>query len=76
MVDRGDTGNFLNLPYFKEDGGLRYAFKEDGSAATLDEFLDMAETAAIDEDQLDALLKKEEAVVDEEIRTARRAYRL
>lgn len=28
----------------------------------------MAETAAIDEDQLDALLKKEEAVVDEEIK--------
>ena len=68
LVDRGDTGNFLNLPYFKEDGGLRYAFKEDGSAATLDEFLDMAETAAIDEDQLDALLKKDETVVDEEIK--------
>ena len=33
-----DTGNFLNLPYFNGDESLRYAFKEDGTAATLQEF--------------------------------------
>ena len=33
-----DTGNFLNLPYFKGDNTTRYAFKEDGSAASLEEF--------------------------------------
>lgn len=38
LVDRGDTGNFLNLPYFGGDSGTRYAFKGDGTAATLAEF--------------------------------------
>ena len=31
-----DTGNFLNLPYFNGDQTTRYAFKEDGEAATLE----------------------------------------
>jgi len=38
LVDRGDTGNFLNLPYFGADNGTRYAFNLDGSAATLEQF--------------------------------------
>jgi len=33
-----DTGNFLNLPYFNGDDTTRYAFKQDGEAATLEEF--------------------------------------
>jgi hypothetical protein len=33
-----DTGNFLNLPYFGGDNTTRYAFREDGEAATLEEF--------------------------------------
>lgn len=41
LVDRGDTGNFLNLPYFAGDNGTRYAFKADGSAASLDEFYEL-----------------------------------
>ena len=47
LVDRGDTGNFLNLPYFGGDNGTRYAFKDDGSAATLEEFYDLYEKYAI-----------------------------
>jgi hypothetical protein len=38
LVDRGDTGNFLNLPYFAGDNGTRYAFNSNGEAATLEEF--------------------------------------
>ena len=38
FVERGDTGNFLNLPYFAGNNGTRYAIKSDGSAATLEEF--------------------------------------
>jgi hypothetical protein len=38
LVERGDTGNFLNLPYFGGNETLRYAIKEDGTAATLEEF--------------------------------------
>lgn len=43
LVDRGDTGNFLNLPYFGGDAGTRYAFNGDGTAATLDEFFALYE---------------------------------
>ena len=45
LVDRGDTGNFLNLPYFGGDETLRYAIKSDGSAATLEEFYRLYEEA-------------------------------
>ncbi len=50
LVDRGDTGNFLNLPYFGGDNGTRYAYKDDGSAATLEEFYSLYETYAITEE--------------------------
>ena len=38
LVERGDTGNFLNLPYFNGTKGLRYAINDNGSASTLEEF--------------------------------------
>ena len=38
FLDRGDVGNFLNLPYYDAEEGLRYAVKEDGQSATLEEF--------------------------------------
>ena len=47
LIDRGDTGNFLNLPYFGGDNGTRYAFKDDGSAATLEEFYTLYDQYAI-----------------------------
>ena len=37
-LDRGDVGNFLNLPYYDHEGGLRYAFLDEGTSATLEEF--------------------------------------
>lgn len=40
-LDRGDVGNFLNLPYYNATGGLRYAFKDDGTSALLDEFFEL-----------------------------------
>ena len=38
LVERGDTGNFLNLPYHNEMKGLRYAINDNGSGCTLEEF--------------------------------------
>ena len=38
LVERGDTGNFLNLPYHNQMKGLRYAIKDDGTAGTIEEF--------------------------------------
>ena len=43
-LDRGDVGNFLNLPYYDAEDGLRYAIKDDGTSATLQEFFDLHET--------------------------------
>lgn len=40
-LDRGDVGNFLNLPYYDAEGGLRYAFLDDGTSASLEEFFDL-----------------------------------
>ena len=68
VLERGDNGNFLNLPYFDHEGGLRYAFNKDGSAATIVEFLDQAEASAITEDQLDGLLSRFVPVVDEKLK--------
>tara|TARA_R100000935_G_scaffold30569_1_gene50969 strand:- start:119 stop:1654 length:1536 start_codon:yes stop_codon:yes gene_type:complete len=45
-LDRGDVGNFLNLPYFDAEDGLRYAIKDDGTSATIDEFIKLHSTYA------------------------------
>ena len=42
-LDRGDVGNFLNLPYYDAEGGLRYGIKDDGTSATLEEFIALYE---------------------------------
>ena len=41
LVERGDTGNFLNLPYHNQMKGLRYAIKDNGEAATMKEFFEL-----------------------------------
>ena len=41
LIERGDTGSFLNLPYHGGDNTTRYAFKDDGDAANLKEFLEL-----------------------------------
>ena len=38
LVERGDTGNFLNLPYYNDMKGLRYAISDTGAGCTLEEF--------------------------------------
>lgn len=39
LIDRGDTGNFLNMPYHSADRTTRYAFDDNGEALTTTEFL-------------------------------------
>ena len=38
LVERGDTGNFLNLPYHGGIRGLRYAMDAEGNAISLEDF--------------------------------------
>jgi hypothetical protein len=42
LLDRGDTGNFLNMPYFASGRSTRYAFNEEGTGLSAQEFIDFA----------------------------------
>lgn len=44
LEDRGDLGNWLNMPYFDADRGTRYAIREDGRALSIEKFLELADT--------------------------------
>lgn len=47
QIEKGDLGSFLNLPYFNSDKSVRYAIKDDGTAATLEEFFEMYDKYAV-----------------------------
>ena len=51
LVDRGDTGNFLNMPYFAGARTTRYAYNDKGESLGPEDFLDFAEGRLIDPDQ-------------------------
>jgi|TARA_R110000744_G_scaffold43156_1_gene97004 hypothetical protein len=55
FLERGDVGNFLNLSYYDAEDGLRYAIKDDGSSATLQEFFQLHQTHVQTPEQLLAL---------------------
>jgi hypothetical protein len=42
LIDRGDLGNWLNMPYFGADTTSRYAVRPDGRGMSLSEFLRVA----------------------------------
>ncbi len=48
LVERGDLGNWLNMPYLGGNSTDRYAVKETMAGYSIDEFLDMAEAARTD----------------------------
>lgn len=47
LIDRGDVGNFINLPYFDAENTVRYAVDEDGEAMDLEAFLDCVERSRV-----------------------------
>ena len=54
-LSRGDVGNFLNMPLFDAEKGLRYPIHDDGSAATLEEFFEMHKQYVQTPEQIAAL---------------------
>jgi len=58
-VEKGDTGNFLNLPYHGGVRGLRYTFDEEGNAASLESFYSMYDKWAQTREQIEAIHIKE-----------------
>lgn len=51
LEDRGDLGNWLNMPYFNAEKGPRYAVTSDGRGISLNKFLEVAFKARLTEKQ-------------------------
>jgi len=64
LVDRGDTGNFLNLPYHNEMKGLRYAINNNGSGCTLEEFYQLYDVYSCTKETIEKI-KTEEKKIEE-----------
>ena len=63
LVERGDTGNFLNLPYHGGVRGLRYAMKAGGEAATLESFYSIYDEWVQTKEQIENIIVKKAQVV-------------
>ena len=64
LVERGDTGNFLNLPYHGGIRGLRYTFKAGGEAASLESFYSIYDEWAQTKEEIDNIVVKKAEVVE------------
>lgn len=51
LIEKGDLGNWLNMPYFDAEKGNRYAVNEKGQGLSLKRFLEAAEEAQITADK-------------------------
>ena len=61
LVERGDTGNFLNLPYHGGVRGLRYTFKAGGEAASLESFYSIYDEWVQTKEQIENIIVKQKA---------------
>jgi len=52
LVDRGDIGSWLNMPYFQGDESLRYAFDEEAKAISVEKFIEFVEGRSISHQDL------------------------
>lgn len=55
LIDRGDMGQWLNMPYFDNIRGGRYGIRSDGQAMTVDEFIGVVLSRQISEEALEKL---------------------
>jgi hypothetical protein len=55
LLERGDRGNCLNMPYFAGDNTTRYALDDNGDALSVDEFLERAESHKVTHEQFKKL---------------------
>jgi len=64
LVERGDTGNFLNLPYHNQMKGLRYAINDTGAGCTLEEFYQLYDKFSLRKEEVEQI-KTEEKKIEE-----------
>ncbi len=60
LADRGDVGNFINLPYFDAELPQRYSFNDKVEAVELDEFLDQIDKKRVKLASLEKLRTKKQ----------------
>ena len=65
LVERGDTGNFLNLPYHGGVRGLRYTFDAEGNAASLESFYSIYDESVQTQEQVKAIVVQKPAEIKE-----------
>lgn len=53
LVDKGDLGNWLNMPYYGGDDSTRYAIDQNGKRMSIALFLAEAERSRVSEETLD-----------------------
>jgi hypothetical protein len=54
LTERGDAGNWINMPYFGLNDTDRWAVKRSGERMMVDEFLEYAESMSVSEAELDS----------------------
>ena len=52
LVERGDIGSWLNMPYFEGNESLRYGFDSNGEALSLENFVNFTEQRCIAHEEL------------------------
>ena len=62
--EKGEVGNFLNLPYYHAMKTVRFAIKNNGERATLKEFYDMYDKYSVEDIDKIKLKVDEEAIKD------------
>jgi|TARA_R110000824_G_scaffold1371_11_gene6955 hypothetical protein len=55
LLDRGDRGSTLNMPYFGGENSTRYAYSKKGNALTPNEFLEYAKEIELTPSELEKL---------------------
>lgn len=65
LAERGDVGNFINLPYFDAQNTLRYAINEKGEELSFEEFIEHVEESKT---TLQDLRKLDFTTEDDELR--------
>ena len=61
LSDRGDVGNFINLPYFNADQSMRYALaSHNAKAMSLEDFIEKAKSMRVNLADLEPLLLRDQ----------------
>ena len=64
LLDRGDTGNFLNMPYFASGRSTRFGFNDEGTGLSAQEFVDFAKSRVMTADEFFAIKTRDDSQDD------------